>query len=1017
MNPFEYARKHSKALLFLMSGLLVAGLAATQFMPVSLFPDITFPRIVILADNGEQPAERMMIQVTKPLEDVASSVPGVEVVRSITGRGSTEISLSLNWKVNIEEALQTLQNRIGDIRSSLPADASIEVEQMSVAVFPILGYSLTSDTINPVELRDIVLYQIRPALTRIPGVARVEVAGGETREFHITVLPEKLYSYRLDIRDISTAIEKTNQLASAGLVEDNYHLYLSLVSGLLNSKEDIENVVVENRGNVPVFIKDVATVEASVAPTYIRTTANGKPAVLISVVKQPVGSTVAIGKELKRVVAGLKLPAGVEFYNWYDKGDFINRSISGTRDSIIIGIVLSMFVLLVFLRSWRISLIMLIVVPATIAITLLLLKIIGETINIMTLGGIAAAVGLIIDDSIVVIENIFVQIGRQREQGESTAAMVRTAAGRSIHELLPAIGGSTACTVVINIPLAFLGNLTGAFFTSLAITMILALSVSFFLSTTATPLLAGLLMNRRSIGREVKRGVHRSGLARTYEASLRFSLRYRAAVIPIILAIGVAAYYIYSGIGSGFMPDMDEGTFVLDYTSPPGTSLTETNHMLELVGHELMNIPEVESYSRRTGSQLGFFLTEPNTGDFLVKLKNNRSRSIWDIMDQVRKTVDSTEPALEVDFGQLMTDLIGDLTNTPKPVEIKLFGDSVAVLEAKAKEVAGLIERVPGVVDIFDGIVISGPSFIVNVNSTRAALFNLTVEDVQQQLESMVHGLVASSIQRGEKLIGMRVVFPPVYAEDFRNIRALQIVNSNGVLVPLLNVADFEFTEGQAELDREGLRPVVAVSARIEGRDLGRTIRDIKRTLSAHLVLPRDVTLEYGGVYQTQQQSFRGLLAVAIAAILMVFVILLFEFGEFTVPISVLTVCLLSLLGVVTALWVTGTSFNISSFVGLIMIIGIVAENSVFILNEYKEVRAQGGDLNSALVTACSRRTRPIIMTTLAAVLALLPLAIGIGTGAQMLQPLAIAVIGGFCLSALLLFFVLPVLFRLLHRG
>ncbi len=1000
-----------------MSGLLAAGIVATPFMPVSLFPDITFPRIVILADNGEQPAERMMIQVTKPLEEVASSVPGVEVVKSITGRGSTEISLGLSWKVNVEEALQTLQNRIGDIRSSLPAEASIQVERMSVAVFPILGYSLTSDTLDPVTLRDIALYQIRPAVTRVAGVARVEVVGGNTREFHITVFPEKLYSYRLDIRDITSAIEKTNQLGSAGLIENNYHLYLSLVSGLLNTKEDIESAVVVNRNGVPVLIKDVATVEASVAPSYIRTTANGKPAVLISVVKQPLGSTVAIGKEVQKVVAGLKLPAGVTFDNWYDQGDFINRSISGTRDSIIIGIVLSMFVLLVFLRSWRISLVMLIVVPATIGITLLLLKIFGESINIMTLGGIAAAVGLIIDDSIVVIENIFVQMGRQREHQETAGAMIKAAAGRSIHELLPAIGGSSACTIAINIPLIFLGGLTGAFFTSLAITMILALAVSFFLSTTATPLLAAMLMNRGGIEREIRRETHKSVLTRIYERALRTSLRFRLAVIPLVIGIFVAAYYIYAGIGSGFMPDMDEGTFVLDYTSPPGTSLTETDRMLDHVGSELMKIPEVESYSRRTGTQLGFFLTEPNTGDFLVKLKTNRSRSIWDIMAQVRRTVDSTEPALEVDFGQLMTDLIGDLTNTPKPVEIKLFGDSVAILESKAKEVAKLIEQVPGVVDIFDGIVISGSSFMMNVDPMKAALFNLTTEDIKQQLETMIHGVVASNIQRGEKLIGMRVVFPPVYGEDFQKIRALQLVNSDGVLVPLEDVANTEFTGGQAELDREGLRPVVAVSARIEGRDLGRTIRDIKHELSAHLVLPRGVTLEYGGVYQTQQQSFRGLLAVAVAAFLMVFVILLFEFGEFTVPISVLTVCLLSLLGVVAALWLTGTTFNISSFVGLIMIIGIVAENSVFIMNEYKEIRGRESDIDTALVTACSHRTRPIIMTTLAAVLALLPLAVGIGTGAQMLQPLAIAVIGGFCVSAMLLFFVLPVLFRLIHRA
>jgi CzcA family heavy metal efflux pump len=1016
MSPFRYAQRHRKALLFLISGLLLAGIAAAGLMPVSLFPDITFPRIVILADNGEQPAERMMIEVTKPLEDVSSSIPGVQVVRSITGRGSTEISLGLSWKVNVIEALQTLQNRIADIRTSLPADASIQVERMSVAVFPILGYSLTSDSISAVELRDIAMYQMRPAITRVAGVARVEVVGGETREFHIVVSPDKLAGYHLDIRDVSSAISQSNQLSSAGLVENNYHLYLTLVSSLLSSAEDIGNVVVANRQGVVIRVSDVASVEPSVAPQYIRTTADGKPAVLISVVKQPTGSTVAIGNEVQQVVSALKLPAGVKFANWYDQGDFINRSIAGTRDSIIIGIILSMLVLLVFLRSWRISLVMLLVVPATIAISLLLLQTFGKSVNIMTLGGIAAAVGLIIDDSIVVIENIFVRIGQRRSDETSLKERISLAASQSVQGLFPAIIGSTACTVLINVPLIFLSGITGAFFSSLAITMILALTVSFLLSTTATPLLVTLLATRKGVEAELRRGDRTSRVAPVYDRFMRFMLRYRAAIIPIVLLIAGVAFYIYRGIGSGFLPDMDEGTFVLDYVSPPGTSLSETNEMLDHIGKVLMQIPEVESYSRRTGSQLGFFLTEPNTGDFLVKLKTKRKRSIFDVIAEVRRVADSTEPALQVDFGQLMGDVIGDLTNSPMPVEIKLFGDNVTLLETKAREVAKMIESVPGVVDIFDGIVISGPSFLINVDRHRAALRGLSAEDIQAELADMVRGDVAIDIQHGEKLIGLRVLFPDAYKTDFEKIKNAKLVNSSGDLVPLGDVADFQFTEGQAELDREGLRPVVAVSARIEGRDLGRTIADIKKTLTGRLTLPPGVTLEYGGVYQTQQQSFRGLLLVAVAAFLLVFVILLFEFGEFAAPFSVLTVCLLSLLGVVAALWLTATTFNVSSFVGLIMIIGIVAENSVFVLHEYKVCRAEGTDLNSALVTACRRRTRPIIMTTLAAVLALLPLAIGIGTGAQMLQPLAIAVIGGFSLSTLLLLMVLPVLFRLLKR-
>ncbi len=1017
MNLFGYASKHRKAILFAAAGLIVAGVAVTRFMPVSLFPDITFPRIVILADNGEQPAELMMIQVTKPLEEVAGSVPGVNLVRSITGRGSTEISLGLSWKTDVREALQTLQNRIADNRNALPPDVSIDVEQMSVAVFPILGYSLTSDSVSLIEMRDLALYRLRPAIMRIEGVARVEVVGGETQEFRVTASPDKLAAYRLDIRQVSDAIAKTNLIASPGLIENNYRLYLSLVSGSLHTVQDIENVVVTTRSGVPILLRDVATVESAVEPSYIRTTANGRPAVLISVVKQPTGSTVAIGQAVQDAIARIKLPEGVKFENWYDQGGFIRRSILGTRDAIVIGILLSMIVMFLFLRNWRVSLVMVVVVPLTIAATLVCLKIVGETINIMTLGGIAAAVGLIIDDSIVVIENIFARIAEHRSRPPATEKAFDAAASRSLIELMPAIIGSSASTIVINIPLIFLIGLTGAFFKSLALTMIFALGLSFLFSITVAPLLAGLILRKKDIKRETRQERHDSWLTKGYSKALRFALRYRILVIPVALAIAVGAYYIYHHVGSEFMPAMDEGTFVLDYVSPPGTSLDETDDMLKHVGRILMNIPEVESYSRRTGAQLGFFLTEPNTGDFLVKLKSKRSRSIDEIIAEVRRKVEASEPSLQVDFGQLMMDVIGDLTNSPKPIEVKLFGDDVHVLEDEARKVAPIIESVPGVVDVFDGIVISGPSFIMNVDPERAALAGLTVEDIQGELESMIQGKVESSIPEGEKIVNIRVTFPPEFHRDIDTIKKMTIVNDNGALIPLGDVASFELTAGQSELDRESLRPVVAVSGRIEGRDMGSTIREIKQRLSAQLQLPKGVTLEFGGVYQTQQESFRALLFVAVAAFLMVFVVLLFEFGEFTVPISVLTVSLLSLIGVVTALWLTGITFNISSFVGLIMIIGIVAENGVFVMHETKQLRAAGSDLDTALVTASRKRARPIIMTTLAAVLALAPLALAIGTGSQMQQPLAVAVIGGFSVSSILLFFVLPTLYRLLHKS
>lgn len=1016
MFLFDYVRRHSKAILFTIVMFTLSGVALTWVMPVSLFPDVTFPRIVVLADNGEQPVERMMIEVTKPLEEVASSIPGVRTVRSITGRGSTEISIGLDWGSNVQQTLQMLQGRISNVRNELPVTASIQAEQMFVAVFPIQGYSLTSEKLSLVELRDIALYQIRPALLRVTGVAKVEIMGGDMREFLVTLSAAKLAAYHVNPDQVSEAINKTNVITASGLVENNYQLYLSLASGLVKSISDLESIVVSVQNGVPIRVSDVATVKPSVADRYIRTTAHGRDAVLINIIKQPTGSTVQIGKDVDAEVAKLTLPSEVRFENFYDQGDFIMRSIAGTRDSIIIGVLLAMTVLVVFLRSWRVTLVIALVVPATIAATLVCIYTVGLTINIMTLGGMAAAVGLIIDDSIVVIENIFKQYAHRKRLEESQGRAMADASAHSLRFMMPAIIGSTASTIVIHIPLAFLGGVTGAFFASLSITMVCAMLISFLFSITLAPLLAALILRESDFVKEMEKEHRTSRAADWYGRVCEKLVRYRLLFIPAAMIVILATYGLYRSIGSGFLPEMDEGTFVLDYKTPAGTSLTETNRMLMKIEDILMTIPEMETYSRRTGAELGFFLTEPNGGDFLVKLKKERKRDIEEIISEVRSRVASSEPAIEIEFGQLMMDVIGDLSNNPSPVEIKLFGEDQQLLQTKAQEVKTLIATVPGVVDVFDGIVISGPSFVVDIDPAKAWQAGFNPSDVHEQLETIIRGRTESNVQKGEKLIGIRVRYPDIYRTDVDKIEGLQLMNSNNVPIPLQSIASFRKTVGQSEIRREGLRQFIAVTARTSGRDLGSTMGEIKKKLASRLVLPRGVTYDFGGVYQTQQESFIGLFLVALAAFMLVFVVLLFEFGEFAVPLSIFVINVLSLLGVFSALWLWGVTFNISSFVGVIMIIGIVAENAIFVMHSVKAFQKEGMTIDQAIVKAGQVRARPILMTTLAAVFALLPLALGIGTGAQMQQSLAVAVIGGFSISSLLLFFGLPMVYRLFHR-
>lgn len=1012
MKLFEFITSHRKGVIFLVSILSLGGIVAVLKMPISLFPNIDFPRIVILADNGEEPANRMMIDVTRPLEEAARAVPGVTLVKSMTSRGSCEIDVSFEWGTDIIQALELLQGQVAGIRNQLPSTVSIQIARMNATVFPIEGFSLVSDSLDQVQLRDLAYYTIRPVLTRINGIAQVVVQGGRQREFLVQVDPDKLQSYGLNIEQVVSAVNNTNFVSSTGLVQRNYQIYLTLVDGLYTDLTAIRNTVITFKGGLPITIGDVATVKPSEKIVYIRVTADGKPAVLVYVIRQPGGNTVTIGKEVRSALEGLRsqLPPSVKMKYFYDQGDFIGSSIGSARDSILVGLFLAILVIFVFLRSFRIGSVAVITVPAVFATTVLFLYVIGYTLNIMTLGGIAAAVGLVIDDNVVMIENIFRNMRYEKESK-------RRAIGLSMKEIFTAIIGSSLSSIIVFAPFAFLYGVTGAFFKPLAVTMAVSLAISMIYSLTLVPLLAENFIRQKDIEAEVsreERSKHR--IANVYESVLHGLLK-RSYLGPIfaVLVLG-ATFYLYHTIGSDFMPHMDEGSFVLDYQSPPGTSLIETNRILNNVEKIIMSVPEVESYSRREGTQLGFFITEPNNGDFLIRLKKDRTRTVFQIMDDLRRKIEASEPALQIDFGQAMQDLIGDLTNSPRPIVIKIFGPNQDQLEHNANEVADLISRVPGVVDVFNGIVISGPSIVLHPDPVLAARAGLTMADIQSQLKTIMNGNADTYVLEGEKLIGVRVRYPKKYHSLLEDIRNVRLRSANGFYVPLSSIATVDILKGQSELDRENLKQMIAVSARIEGRDLGSTISDIQKTLKTNLIVPQGVSYTFGGLYQSQQESFQSLLFVLIAASVLVIALMILEFESLSIPIAVFSTNLTSLFGVLLALVVTGITFNISSFVGMIMMVGIVHENGVFIVHMIQEIGKEKGLTIDTIIEATKVRARPILMTTFAAVFALMPLALGIGAGAQMQQPLAVAVIGGFLLSSFLLLFELPTLYVFLKR-
>jgi len=992
-----------KSILFITVALAAFGLYLAFSIPVAVFPSTNFPRIVVGVDNGVMPIDQMQVTITRPIEQVVNSVPGLDRVLSITSRGSAEVDLFFNWRVDMFQTLQYVNAAISRIQTTLPATATWTTNRLTFAAFPIMGYSMTSDTIPQTTLWQLATYTVKPQVNRLPGVSTVVVQGGQEPEFQIQPDPGKLVQSQITVPNILDAIAKSNLIDSPGLFEQNHQLVLGLVSGQVHTPQEMGGIVVKTTpSGSPIRIRDIASVTPSVKPVYTVVTANGKPAVLLNIYRQPDSNTVSVADEVHRRIAELQrsLPQGVSIQPFYDQSQLVNDSIKSVRDAIVIGIVLAAIILFFFLRDWGTSVVAGLVIPVTIAITFIVLSAIGQSFNLMTLGGLAAAVGLVIDDAIVVVENIVLH----RDAGQSRAEAIRSA----IREIRGPLVGSTVTPVVVFLPLVSITGVTGTFFRALAITVSVALATSLVLALTWTPALSHLLLRSRGKSAEAPAS---GQLTRFYERALTGALA-RPIVFAVVCVLLIGASFVcYRALGSDLLPAMDEGGFVLDYLMPAGASLADTNRVLTGVEKILQSIPEVQSTSRRTGLQLGLAaVTEANTGDISVILKQKRSRGVQEVISEAREKVNKQFPQLDTDFFQLLEDMIGDLTSSPDPIEIKLFSENLDLLKVWAAKIGDAIKTIDGVTDVKNGIenTISGPAITFRVDQSVAARAGFTPQELELAASAIFQGepaAVRAVIQ--DRPYTLRVTFPPESRSSLDAIRNTVLVSSSGKIGTLGTLAEIEKDPGQLESRRENLQRMVAVTGRLEGVSLGTGVGLVQRKV-ASLHLPSSIRVEYGGLYQQQQQSFHDLLFVLAAAVVLVFTVLLIEFGGFAAPIAILSSAILSTSGVFFALFVTGTTFNIASFMGLIMVIGIVAKNGILLLDADGKFRAEGASPKDAMIKAGERRLRPIVMTALATMCGMIPLSLGLGAGSQMLQPLAIAVIGGILASMVLSLLVTP---------
>jgi len=1002
---FDILSRQQRLVYLVVALLSAAGIWMALRLPSAIYPELRFSRITIVAQGSTLGARQVVFSITRPLEEVVSIVPGVTRVRSHSIRGASEISITFAPGTNMDQALQLVRARVNQVQSALPANLSIEVEQLTPSLFPILSYNVEGG--EPATLYALARYEIKPLISRVPGVGRVDVQGSDVRELEVIADPGRLASQGMTYADLADAVRRAITVQAVGRVAQDYRQYLIVTDQEAHAPDDIGAVVI--RGGLRV--RDVASVQLGTEDHVRIIAGDGKPAALINVTRQVGGNTLALADSVARIMATVapSLPPGVHLKPVYDQAELVREAVRSVRDAMLIGATLAVIVLLVFLRHGRITAISAASIPLTLAITVFIMSLIGQTFNLMTLGAMAIAIGLVIDDAVVITENIARHLRLTTDRLQAIRAAVQ--------ELIWPVTTSTLTTVVVFLPLGLLQGVVGQFFAALATTLTVAVLVSLVLALTIIPLLAEQFVTAHEVESATAGPLARAqraldALGSRYERALAAVLHHTRRIGALALGFVVAGIILMRLVGTGFLPEMDEGAFVLDYFTPGGTALAETDREVGIAERILAETPEIEATSRRTGAELGLFATSQNTGDIAVRLvpHNRRSRNIFDVMDDVRDAITTAVPRLHIEFVQILSDVINDLAGAAKPVEIKLFGERLDTLEAYAERLAPDLEGVQGLEDIFNGVVEPSPELMMRVNQAEADRIGMTPEGVGSVVSAALLGTEAGEIRAEDRPVGVRVRAPDSVRYNPLRLRALPVVAGTGRVTPLGSLATFTPTQSRISLERENQQQMIALTADVSGRSLGGVMIDVRRVLRAHPA-PAGVRVVIGGQYESQQEAFRALLLVLALAAVSVCAVMVVQFESFVEPLIVLLVAPVSFVGSLALLLFTGTALNVASFMGLILLVGLIVKNGIILLDFTRLLmRDEGVPLEVAIREAARVRLRPILMTTLCTLFGLLPLALGIGAGSELQRPLALAVIGGLIFFTPITLFAVPTL-------
>lgn len=936
----------------------------------------------MIVETRDVPFKEMESRITRSVGIALRGVRGVVDVRSNTSRGSSEFFVRFSWKSRMSLAVSRVNQALGRLRSVLPPGTTLRSLRMYPSDTPILGLSLSSPTTSLSDLTEMARYRIVPFLSNLPGVWKVEVVGAKTREYHVEVDPYKLAGTHRKLVDVIAALGRQNRIGVVGRVTQFHRMKILEVNNKIVSKRDLERIFIASQSGVSIPLREIASIRPGIRPLdrQVRVAADGGPAILVNVFRSHGKNTISIRNDLFGQWKGLLrlLPPDTKVGVFYDQGELIRKATIHVVIALLIGFLSALAIVLLLLRKIRPVLLMSVLIPAILCITLGILATLGQSLNLMTLGGIAAGVGLVIDDFIVIVEG-----GRERSR---------------IVRLLKPFLFSGLITIIAIFPLFGIGDVVGAFFHPLAMTFVTLLAVSLLVNTFVTP----YFLNGAE-GETQEASVGRRG----FDALVRYR---RIGLAGIVVLGSVFVLFLQHSVSTNFMPRMDEGAFILTFHSPPGTSLGDTDRMITRVEKHILTLPAVVATSRRLGTEMGFFITEPNKGDIVVRLSDSRRESVFSTMQRLRGWVRENEPELTVDFAQILEDSLGDLIGVEAPITVQLHGADRSELLRWGRIIESRMKSLPGLVDVTLAVRPLAPAQDIRVHRQVASLYGLTPDGVIQETRTALLGTSATTILENDIPVNVRVLYPRQYGQDKLALERLPIETAKG-LVPLSQIAAWEDLPDQYELEDLNASPLLTVKARQTGRNLGREIGLLKADL-AKLPLPKTLWVTYGGYYTQQKKSFLDLKKALAGSLVLIFAVLFTYFGEWKVPAAVFISTLFAVLVGLVTLTLFHRSLNISSFVGLILVVGIAAENGLLVGDRFAGL---AGSVPERLRGAVRDRLLPLVMTHLANFVALLPLGIGPGAGLDMEKSLAVAVMGGLLGSFFASVVLIPLLIASFH--